>query len=80
MAPKYPTSSQTTEGNCRLCGKAKELCDSHVISEYFYKPLYDESHEYLVLSTDPKQKRIFEKKGIRERLLCVQCEAHINRW
>ena len=45
-----------------------------------YDYLYDENnHKYLVFSQ--KADRIMKRpKGIYERLLCIDCEKHINTW
>jgi len=64
---------------CKLCLKEKKLRNSHVISEFLYTSLYDEKiHRFNVLSTIPEITRKFEQKGIRERLLCDDCEQLIS--
>jgi hypothetical protein len=42
--------------------------------------LYDEKHRYQVLTTIPEQKNSIEQKGVRERLLCGDCENRISRY
>jgi len=54
--------------------------NSHIIPEFIYKPLYDEKHRFHVISTYKKKDRPKEQKGIRERLLCLDCEQHISRY
>jgi len=65
---------------CKLCHSEAELQNSHVISEFQYKPLYDDKHRFHVISVNPEQKEHFEQKGFRENLLCLQCETKLSRW
>lgn len=53
--------------------------NSHVVPEFMYSPLYDDKHRFHVLSSkDPKRSRR-EQKGLRERLLCSDCETQISK-
>ena len=71
---------------CRLCRKAAALLNSHVLSEFLYKPTY---HHYdpedpkkkkmLNMPSDPQRKLEWPQKGLRERLLCGDCEQRLNR-
>ncbi|MCF6281077.1 MAG: hypothetical protein L3J28_02525 [Candidatus Polarisedimenticolaceae bacterium] len=54
--------------------------NSHIIPEFIYKSLYDEKHRFHVISTYKQKDREKEQKGIRERLLCIDCEQHISRY
>jgi hypothetical protein len=63
---------------CQLCLKNKNLCASHIIPEFFYKPLYDDIHRYLQFSTKPNEKNIYRQKGIWEKLLCENCEQYFS--
>jgi len=65
---------------CALCKQKKELRDSHIIPEFLYKFLYDLNHKYTRLSTKRKPKRSFEQKGIREKLLCDNCERQFSKY
>ena len=40
---------------CKLCLKENKLSRSHIIPEFFYKPLYDEKHRINVLSLSHQQ-------------------------
>ena len=60
---------------CNLCKSEKELCNSHIIPEFLFKPLYDPKHRAIKLLAD-KSKR-FIQKGLRDSLLCRDCEQHI---
>lgn len=61
-------------GKCRLCQIEKELCFSHIIPEFVYIPTYDENHRFI---TVPSGKNKYEQKGIREHLLCENCDRTI---
>lgn len=63
---------------CGLCGAAKPLMNSHILPEFLYRGIYDEKHRTLVLSAGG-QTRVLQK-GLRERLLCDQCEGLIQRY
>ena len=62
---------------CRLCLKEKPIQNSHIIPEFLYKPLYDNLHRFKSLSTLPEIKIEYKQKGIREKLLCRDCEQYI---
>lgn len=64
---------------CKLCLQPKELRESHIISEFDYKPLYDEKHRYYSLSSK-KVKHEIHQKGLREKLLCQKCESQRSRY
>jgi hypothetical protein len=66
--------------NCRLCLGTDALCDSHIVPEFFYKPIYDEKHRFFVISSDPETKDRALQKGIREPLLCQKCETKLSRF
>lgn len=60
---------------CKLCQRQRKLRNSHIISEFLYKPLYDpEMHRFHILSTLPAITKRFEQKGVREKLFCDDCE------
>lgn len=64
---------------CKLCLSEKTLVNSHIIPEFCYKPLYDERHRLNELHTDPSVRdRCFLQKGVREKLLCLDCEHIIS--
>lgn len=66
---------------CALCLQEKELCNSHIIPELLYKPIYDKNPKrFFAVSTNPTAKFDFEQKGYREKLLCKQCEGRFNKW
>jgi hypothetical protein len=68
-------------GRCALCQQDRELCASHIIPEFFYKPVYDEKHRFYTFSTDPADEvEGPEQKGLREHLLCKDCEGKLSAW
>lgn len=63
---------------CALCKEERHLRNSHVIPEFMYKQLYDEKHKFWVLSaSEPSWE---EQKGLREHLLCGECETKLSKW
>ena len=70
----------TFDMSCELCRKDLELRKSHIIPEWVYTDLYDDKHRFNVLSTLPERPRPKEQKGIRERLLCEDCEQQFSRY
>jgi len=64
---------------CHLCQQDRELCNSHIIPEFIYSPMYDEKHKFLVISGDRDKPIQHKQKGIREPLLCQPCETILSR-
>jgi hypothetical protein len=53
---------------------------SHIIPEFAYKPVYDKQHRFIDFSEDPKTGVKFAQKGIRENLLCHNCEELLSKY
>lgn len=68
------------KGKCRLCLEESELIKSHIIPEYFYKPMYDDNHRFMQISTVPEEQTKFHQKGVREYLLCDECEQQFSKY
>ena len=68
------------ERECRLCLRKKELRHSHIFPEFFYGPVYDEKHSLISAQYHPDPRFRIIEKGIREYLLCEDCEAKLNRF
>ncbi len=66
--------------SCRLCLQEKPLVNSHIIPEWCYKPLYDSDHRFVVMPLDAGVNRKYHQKGIREPLLCSDCDGKIGVW
>ena len=64
---------------CALCLEHRELRKSHVIPEFLHRPLYDEKHRTMVVEHGASQSAIVQK-GLREPLLCADCEQLIGRY
>jgi len=60
-------------GTCRLCLQDTQLCNSHVLPEFAYKPMYDKKR-FMMMKTDPHKAVQFKQKGLREHLLCQECD------
>jgi len=66
------------DGFCRLCRNTSQLRNSHILPEFFYSALYDETHRTMVVPSDKKEKLV--QKGMREYLLCQKCETQFSRY
>jgi hypothetical protein len=62
-----------------LCLAQRDLCKSHIIPEFAYKPLYDEDHKMIAFQPSEVDQPWKEQKGFRDRLLCLECEAFLNK-
>ena len=67
-------------GVCKLCLQQRELCDSHIIPEFMYKPLYDNKHRAIAVSANGTEQEETIQKGYREPLLCKECENRLSVW
>lgn len=64
-------------GQCALCHEEKVLIKSHIFPEFLYKPMYDQDHKYLIVSTNPSTPLKKRPKGIYEKLMCIECDNQI---
>lgn len=67
-------------GECALCKTVRPLMNSHIIPEFLYRLLYDQKGRASLLSTIPEQRNRIVQSGIKERLLCGECEIRISKW
>lgn len=66
---------------CRLClREGVELRRSHILSEFLYQEVYDERHRTIGVDPRPDKKDRVLQKGIREPLLCGDCEGKLSKW
>lgn len=65
---------------CRLCKKEFPLKKSHIIPEFLYASMYDEKHRFHKISTSEGQRNRLVQKGLREYLLCGNCEQKLSRY
>ncbi|TGL13506.1 hypothetical protein [Leptospira meyeri] len=64
-------------GQCILCLKEKTLCESHIIPEFWFQPLYH-NHKFIQPKMDKKLGVEIYQKGIKEPMLCAECEGFLN--
>src|SRR5436190_22008413 len=65
---------------CALCLAAKSLRRSHIVPEFMHRAMYDAKHRFFGLSSVPvKPIRLFQK-GLREPLICAECEEQFSRY
>lgn len=72
-------------GKCKLCDKEKQLKNSHILPEFMYQNLYDSSPKRFYslnvnLNDSDKSRKRIEQKGIREYLLCGDCEVQLSKY
>ncbi len=69
-----------TNSICKLCGEEREIVRSHIIPEFMFKPLYDKKGRAHKISSSKFPDSLFIQKGIREKLLCADCETKLSKW
>lgn len=74
----------TVKGICRLCGLTKPLAYSHVVPEFVYRPVYKGAGaDHWAIGVRRSRLGRFKPQkfqiGLRERLLCGDCEQFVNR-
>ena len=70
------------KGKCKLClNENVELQNSHIIPEFMYQRLYNDQPKryYIIKINDKSQSKRIEQKGIREKLLCKDCEVKLSK-
>lgn len=75
-----------TKRRCALCLKSSDLLESHIYPRHIYKAfgLHKKNKEakYIIKPGDPKEVTQIEDlnyDGIKEKLLCKNCEEHLNQ-
>ncbi len=63
-----------------MCLEEKDLARSHVLPEFFYGPVYDETKRFVSLSSYPLHNTRMYEHGFREHLLCRECEGQFSRY
>lgn len=66
---------------CRLCGRLQLLCESHVIPKFCYKYVRDQN-KIIQLESIGAEDVVFHEQngGIKESLLCRDCEQQFSRY
>jgi len=62
---------------CALCGADAVLRDSHIIPEFLHRPVYDSKHRALSIGMEAPTRVL--QKGLRDRLLCDDCERRLQK-
>ena len=65
---------------CALCHKNRTLRRSHIVPEFMYQAMYDPKHRFQGLSSVPSARARLYQKGLRQELLCEQCEQQFGRY
>jgi hypothetical protein len=65
---------------CKLCLQQKALCNSHIIPEFCYEPLYDRKRHNFIELNISENRLTKPQKGYREKLFCSECETVLNRY
>lgn len=79
MKRKSKRKREVVEGPCRLCGEVRVLKRSHIIPELLWSPVYDPDTKKAVSARFdlPYDRSI--GRGIREHLLCGECETRLGQ-
>jgi hypothetical protein len=64
---------------CQLCLKESELRRSHILPEFFYLNIYESPDAHRALAITRISEKIIQK-GLREYLLCQECETKLSRY
>lgn len=64
--------------HCRLCLIDKPLAQSHIIPEFLYASLYNDDGRMMGITGQGEKGWKLIQKGLRENLLCRDCEALLN--
>jgi hypothetical protein len=73
-------------GICKLCLTNLELRRSHILSEFLYKHTYDDHHRHAAVKsrqihvTEKSRGMTYMQNGVREYLLCSNCETQLSRY
>ena len=60
---------------CPLCGLTKEIINSHILPEGFYRNIYDKDRAIFISKNRSVKKKI--QQGFKQRLLCENCDRNI---
>ncbi len=63
---------------CKLCLRKRHLRNSHILPEFLYDDVYDSKHRTFEVHGEQPDKPIYLQKGIREYLLCDECEQRFS--
>ncbi len=60
--------------------KPAELRNSHIVPEFLYQRLYDSKHRAAAIKAQPGSCEDMIQKGLREYMLCQNCETQFSRY
>jgi hypothetical protein len=61
---------------CKFCHLTKLLCQSHVISEFVYEPLYDDKHRALVAEAGANLDKPPKMQSVASLIRRQDCRRH----
>lgn len=64
---------------CKLCLEEVELQESHIVPKCFYKKIRDRKGRLLLIDSEGSKPEL-SQDGIKEELLCKQCEGKLGNW
>ena len=62
---------------CALCRRDEPLLNSHIVPEFLYRPHYDDKHRAMLFDGSSAPFKVLQK-GLREPLLCQECEGRLG--
>jgi hypothetical protein len=65
---------------CALCLGERPIRRSHIVPEFLYMSMYDDKHRFEQITTIPNESNKVLQKGLREPLLCDDCEGLFAKW
>ena len=75
------SQKETIHGICRLCGNPSELQISHIVSKFLIRQAGLLGAKFsLVCHTTPNLTELNRQDGIKEPLLCRECEERLQVW
>lgn len=78
MTKAPPPGKAPSIGTCALCLQEAPLCRSHIVPEFLYAHLYNDKRQIMGVHCRGNDGYDLIQKGLRDRLLCAQCESFIN--
>jgi len=70
----------STDSECELCRQTKKLCRSHILPDFLYSEVYDESGKKMIVRSAIDHSEKFRQSGYWEWLLCGECESRTGEW
>ena len=68
------------QGKCKLCLKEAKLQYSHIIPEFLYSTTYDDLHRAIKVTPNTIESPPYIQKGMRQHLLCSDCETQLSKY